>query len=736
MPPRSPQSSTFGARRRNARSEVSRNDLLWMSASQERLRELAGKGDLEGVGRILEMRPQSDTESFIAAARGGHDEVMQLLLAMGNAEPDPEPVKSATYKPGFNTPMLAAIGRGSDKVIKLLLEQQIFDPTRTDHRGRHYHEIAKERQGLGWEKEYDLLKSSYERHSKGRKARLNQTGKASSPESSRQKGLDREGKRAGKLGSSSPGVQKSTKSPKEHRSEPGGSKHESGKKDGKPSSTEGIASRTEKSSKSGLSSKGRVDGKRAGSVAVSDGESTSLGPPKKGKVRRSESDSSKPRRKLMSVTALKGDQEKTRRTSSMSGSDMEEPTVHRRIKIELESTKDRDTLRSKGDDVRSRVDVVRHEAAPKRPRESASPARSSSIESDSRKARDDAKSKRRRIDSEGHGANSKRVRQESLQVKPTASAESSESRGHPRNMDKMSQSKSAASADRSSTSIPSSPGVKRKVLEVEIYANPTKIPKRTNNSADGDAFIDGKQDTVPKESSEARKTRIEAEAKAKAEIESQRKLEKEREAQLQREQAESLARAQKKAEEDCQKAKAARLKQEQASKEEAERQAKILRAKEEAAELSRQFEEAQRAIRMAQEEEDARIEKKRREEEAQKRRLEQEQRRREEAERRRREAEERERAEQLRRQEDEEHRRRAALPNKLRWQAEKPVHEIRTRAEAESFLPLMQAPLCEIDPRCSPSQAREMWIANYEAAAVLGEKDLALSHCMCISSLF
>ena len=730
-PPRSPQYSNFGARRRNARSEVSRNDLLWMSASQERLRELAGKGDLQGVGRILEMRPQSDTESFIAAARGGHDEVMQLLLAMGNAEPDPEPIKSATYKPGFNTPMLAAIGRGSDKVIKLLLEQQNFDPTRTDHRGRHYHEIAKERQGLGWEREYDLLKSSYERHSKGRKARLTQPGKSSSPEQPRQKGQDREGKRSSKLDSSSPGVQKSSKSPKEHRSEAGSTKHDSGKKENKRNSTESIASRAERSSKSGIPSKAKAEGRRAGSVAVSDGESTSLGPLKNVKVRRSESDSSRPRRKLISGAALKGDREKTRRMSSVSGSDMEEPTRPRHIKTESENSKDKDASRPKGDDMRTRVDVVRHEAAPKRPRESASPARSSSIEfeSESRKARDDAKSKRRRIDSEGYGTNSKQAGHQSLKVRSTASSEPSENRGHPRNMDKMSQAKPASSADKSLASASSSPGVKRKASSGDADANPTKMRKRISDSADGDTPTNVSQGSVPKESAEAQKARVEAEAKAKAEKEIQRKLEQEREAQLHREQAESLARAQKKALEDRQQAEAARVKQEQADRKEAERQAKIIREREEAAERVRQIEEAERALRLAQEEEEARIEKKRREEEAYKRRLEQEQRRREEAERRRREAEERERIEQLRRQEDEERRRRAALPNKLRWQAEKPVHEIRTRAEAESFLPLMQAPLCEIDPKCSSAQAREMWIANYEAAAILGEKDLALSHC-------
>jgi hypothetical protein len=68
--------------------------------------------------------------------------------------------------------MLAAIGRGNEKVIQLLLTQPNFDPLRRDHRGLAYYEIAKERQGFAWEKEFDILKQAFDKQvSKGRRSR-------------------------------------------------------------------------------------------------------------------------------------------------------------------------------------------------------------------------------------------------------------------------------------------------------------------------------------------------------------------------------------------------------------------------------------------------------------------------------------------------------------------------------------------------------------------------------------
>ncbi|PGH33154.1 hypothetical protein GX50_03996, partial [[Emmonsia] crescens] len=169
---RSPPPANLGARRRTVRSEATRNDLLWTKATPENLRDFAAKGDMAGVANILNVGQKADPESLIAAAKGGHDEVLGILLGMGDPDPDPEPLQTGNHnKPGYNTPMLAAIGRGNTAVIQLLLDQRGFDPTRLDRRGRTYYELSRERKGDHWEKEYELLKRAYDNHLRTRKNR-------------------------------------------------------------------------------------------------------------------------------------------------------------------------------------------------------------------------------------------------------------------------------------------------------------------------------------------------------------------------------------------------------------------------------------------------------------------------------------------------------------------------------------------------------------------------------------
>lgn len=158
------------SRRRTVRSEATRNDLLWTKPTFENLRGFAAKGDMAGVATILNVLQKADTESLIAAAKGGHDEVLGILLGMGDPDPDPEPLRSASHRPGYNTPMLAAIGRGNVNVLKLLLDQRGFDPTRLDYRGRTYYEISQERKGDNWETEYDLLKNACDKAPKQQKS--------------------------------------------------------------------------------------------------------------------------------------------------------------------------------------------------------------------------------------------------------------------------------------------------------------------------------------------------------------------------------------------------------------------------------------------------------------------------------------------------------------------------------------------------------------------------------------
>ncbi|KAE8135600.1 hypothetical protein BDV38DRAFT_294493 [Aspergillus pseudotamarii] len=194
---RSPPFTT--TKRKTVRSEATRNDLLWTTATPENLQAFAAKGDIVGVANILNVGQKADPESMIAAAKGGHDEVISLLLGMGDADPDPDPVQGGSQKPGYNTPMLAAIGRGNLAVIRILLNQPEFNPTRRLYRDRTYFELSRERRAENWEDEYDLLRDAYDSHVRTKKSRKQDIH---SPRRSRDK--DKENKRPGRRDSPSP----------------------------------------------------------------------------------------------------------------------------------------------------------------------------------------------------------------------------------------------------------------------------------------------------------------------------------------------------------------------------------------------------------------------------------------------------------------------------------------------------------------------------------------------------
>lgn len=166
-----PPLSGAASRRKTGRSEATRNDLLWTQPTPENLTNFAAKGDEQGVVSILNVLQKADNASLIAAAKGGHGDVLSLMYAIGNADADPNPLRGAGHKAGYNTPMLAAIGRGNTAVIELILSQPGFNPTRRLFEDRTYYELSRARQGENWEEEYDILKSAYEKFSpeKGRK---------------------------------------------------------------------------------------------------------------------------------------------------------------------------------------------------------------------------------------------------------------------------------------------------------------------------------------------------------------------------------------------------------------------------------------------------------------------------------------------------------------------------------------------------------------------------------------
>ncbi|KAJ6152755.1 hypothetical protein N7497_007074 [Penicillium chrysogenum] len=194
-PMRSPPPVGASNRRKGGRSEATRNDLLWTKPTFENLREFAAKGDEAGVVSILNILQKADNASLIAAAKGGHHDVLSLLYAMGNADADPNPLRG--QKPGYNTPMLAAIGRGNSAVIQLILNQPGFNPTRRLFEDRTYFELSRGRQGENWEDEYQILKEAYERFAGSDKGR-----KDDSPR--RARGKEKEEKRPPRRGSSSP----------------------------------------------------------------------------------------------------------------------------------------------------------------------------------------------------------------------------------------------------------------------------------------------------------------------------------------------------------------------------------------------------------------------------------------------------------------------------------------------------------------------------------------------------
>ncbi|QDS74047.1 hypothetical protein FKW77_009194 [Venturia effusa] len=137
------------------RKEGSREDLLYIEPNRKNLIEYSRKGDVVAVGHFIEsVKPT--VACAVVAARGGHHLVLNLLLAAGDNLADPDPQRHD------ETPMLAAIGRGHLRVIKLLLETENFNPTRTTRDGKRYYEVAEQMHGPKWQKEVRLLKDHYE----------------------------------------------------------------------------------------------------------------------------------------------------------------------------------------------------------------------------------------------------------------------------------------------------------------------------------------------------------------------------------------------------------------------------------------------------------------------------------------------------------------------------------------------------------------------------------------------
>ena len=726
-----------GPRRRTARSQPTRDGLLWVNPTPEKLREAAGRGDMTVVDHILKMRPKADTEAVIAAARGGHDFVLGILIAIGRPESDPEPLRSGNYKPAFSTPMLAAIGRGNLEVIKLLLNQPGFDPTRRLYKGLTYYELAKERQSSNWQEEYEILKEAYDKcHGHG--------AKKTSESSPRKKRTRKPGSTTDSPHrSSSPFVQGKGSSPNE--------KHHKVKDEHKDESITKTASHKHLRVK-------EADNGDISSV-LSDRDSEQLGPPKsKAKGARSvseagiassnQTDPSKPRRKLLSRNDLKSDQDTKRRASlqvdAPSGSLVEDiprrkssdgslsSTDHRKRRISDASVSNKDHPKRKSSDGSasgkdhhrhkvseetmplanveeelSRNKGLAHGPGKKRPRTSTSPQTS---HSDLNKSSDIAKNKKkRRVDSEGNAL----VPEPEQAPRPgPGPAMVANMIAAPALMTTSSNPPGAAPVAFMGSSMTSPVGI-----------SPTRSPTQPNNDSPTPSIDQTLQQDIYQQV-------LQQQRQANEDILRQQRLDQECEREELRQKEEEKARIDAEIREKAEAEKAEKKRVEQAAREESERLARIAREEEEARqEKQRQADEAERQLRLEREEEEARTVRKKRDEELQRKRAEQERLRKEEQERRRAEHEERERLRRIRIQEEQERERRESLPNSLRRAAELSPEEARDTKEVTKWLPLHTVTTRELDPGCDDQVAEERWIANVQAAPILAITDLDLSQC-------
>ncbi|GKT88183.1 ankyrin repeat protein [Colletotrichum tofieldiae] len=749
-PRRSPAPSASNASGRRAgtvRANKTSNHLLYMSLDDKTLRQAAGKGDEETVTRILQVKDGcDDSEAMVAAARGGHEVVIQLLLALGGANPDPAPVSS--MPPEFATPMLAAIGQENIKVVRLLLDQGNFDPTRR-FKGETYYEIARRRQGTNWKDEEHMLKEAYDAYRKSHRDIV----KTKSPsrrererdrERDRDREQDRETKRQGRNELKDEG--------RAHKRNLSSPSHDPEKR--KKLSTRNVTSPKEKrradsfhddqaSPKRGPGRPRKED--RLPTIAVSDREaSPALSQKQSAKpVKRAESDvaamssegeAAKPRE-------LRGEREKNRRASLVSTtSSIKDPSSPRdpkpddhpeKPKGEPLSEKYHDRTKAlKRDESRDRLSVSGDNST-KRHRSSVTPPHSSTGEKEEGEApsslRDQDDSDRRpskiKVDSDGH-------RRES---------------------------------GKSSNSDKSSIHVKSEDIDIEM---PDASEVKDTIEADSRLKKDREEEKRRAEEKERRREekRQEERKRREAEAEETRKKEEERRQREAEEKKREAEQKKREAEQKQREAEEKRLKEEEEAKqrEEQERKRKIELEKKRQEEELRQRREAEEKKRREEEEKRLREEeeKKRREEEL-KRKEEEARKQREEEERLRKEQLEREAAEEARRLREEEERkererkerlhreemerkraakeaeqrrileeqerlRLAKLPPLLRWLDGCP--NPKTPELAAKFKHMQGVRYDTIHPQATgTADGREQWVLNTHVALLLGEKDLALS---------
>lgn len=737
-PRRSPTASVSGAlaaasrRAGTVRSTKTSNHLLYMSLDDKTLRQAAARGDHETVTRVLQVKEScDDAEALVAAARGGHNFVMELLLALGGANPDPAPVKVLPSE--HSTPMLAAIGQENTKVIQLLLNQSGFDPTRR-FKGETYYEIARRREGPMWKDEEHMLKNAYDGYRKSHKG----SSKTKSPPR-RERDLEQDSKRPARTEAGQDNVRSHKRRPSspardaDSKKKLGSNKSSSSPKEKRRSQSFGNND-DQTSPKRGPGRPKKDD--KIPTIAISDREASPALSSKAHavKAKRTESDvagssdgeAAKPRRKLISGKDLKGQREKQRRASMVSNNstrdasdrgDSKHDEVPEKSRADLISEKYHDRTKAlKRDDSRDRLSPS--DSSSKRTRASLTPPRHGLGDKDET----EAPVKRRKLDADGKEKRSQQNSSPDDRQRKRDVSRDSTKRQKPRENERKESSSKAKKINRErKESGKSSPSEK---ASITVYSEELDV-----DMADASSIVsmENREAQLEREREESKKRQAEVEAAAAEEA---RKKEEEK----RRGEEEKIKRE---AEEKRQKVEAEKKRLEEEEKERREEEERKRIEEEEKVRL-----EAERAKREEEERKQKEEEERKQKEEEERKRLEEEERIRhekeaaEEARKLREEEERKERerkraareAELMRIRQEQERLRLSKLPPLLRWLDGSP--DPRQRELAELFTIMQGVRYDTINPSATGRpDGREQWLLNTQVALLLGEKDLGLSRC-------
>lgn len=716
LPVQSPQTESYSSRSRrtqsHGRSTKTGEHQLYTSYNVSTLRSAAARGDLQTVGNILQVIVTSDffddPESLVAAARGGHEEVLQILLGFGNADPDPQPLEHKDWE--HATPMLAAIGSDNIKVIELLLakvDDDRFDPTKR-YNGSTYYEIAKQRQGPLWEEEERILKEAFDKYKSRSNARPSSASQQGSTRGHQKKLSDSDGRSNG--GKSRPQVGSGTSQ---------GLKRE--QKGAIATGSAPVKRGPGRPRKEGNEPPPTLDRERSSSATHKE-KSQPRRPESETAVPQADMEPSKPRRKLISGKDLKGEREKQRRASVASipaSNEMTEkhpsessqaiPSTSKTAPPRLINSasdpdiaveKPLDRARSlKRDDSKDRVTAIRGESPAKRPRQSSTPP-SDLHDPNSLKPTDQGFSNKRiRLEAEGKNANRAEGRWSSSPDRRSTSGPSGLSNETPAQKDHMRDSKHLPNAGSA------------KNLELQLNRQPTTNPQKPS-SADDARHLRLEKDSrdQPKHDSGDPHAQGEETADGTQKVAQSNELP---------ELVQKIKQEERDAEDELERQRLEDLRLEHEAKEKLAREEAAKRQQEREGELKRKEQERRDELRRADEE---------------KRRLYEEQLRlqREEQERRKAEREAARlaelRADHRRREAEREAARLAKLPPLLRWFDGYP--QPITPEFASEFRVMQGVRYDTIRPEATGSpDGREQWLLNTQIALLLGEKDLHLSRC-------